>query len=477
MTIGDQLNEDTKLGDGTVHTCKMPDYTSLSIDNLTYKDCKRWDYARHKFTETVVSQFNLVCGIEFWIVLSKSIYMFGYVVGSVSSGFLSDKFGRTRIIHISTAGYFLFGIAVVLSPTIVVFNIFRWCTAVCSMSIYTVSFTYCAEIVSGKWNTFVGVFFGVTGALGLMCVPTIALFFPRWTSLQLALTVPILVVFAAPLGILFFPESPRWLIAHGLVEESEIVMEQIAEANGKEYKMNISKSLVNLSDSYGKANVSIRDLFKTPGLCRSTLVLFYIWFCFVSIYNCLILNTKTLIPGSMFVNIEILGSLEVLASFVTLPILHYAPRRISVSLCMTCTGASFLACTFTEDKLLKQSFTQIGQFSNTVYFLIMTVFTAEIYPTAIRNMGLGTSNAIGRIGACLAPLLVSPGEGQGNTMLVFGVLTLVGGFLVLLLPETINRSLANTIEEGEIFNKKYGGFSCEGMDDNEEATAILQNKE
>ena len=92
------------------------------------------------------------------------------------------------------------------------------------------------------------------------------------------------------------------------------------------------------------------------------------------------------------------------------------------------------------------------------------VFTAEIYPTAIRNMGLGTSNAIGRLGASLAPFMVNLGDSHGLTLFVFGALTLVGGFLVFLLPETLNKNLTKTIDEGEIFNKGKGSkkawFSC-----------------
>ena len=476
MTLGERLHKFDYIV--SLDNCMMPDldYTNLGIGNLTSEECERWDYARDWFPETVVSQFNLVCQNEFWIVLSQSIYMFGYVVGSASSGILSDKFGRKRIILISTAGYFLFGVSVVFSPTIYVFNILRWCTAVCAISVFNVSFTYSAEVVSGKWSTFVGLFFGVTCALGLMCVPAFSWLFPRWTSLQLALTVPILVVFAGPLAFLLFPESPRWLIAHGLVQEAETAMDQIAEANGKEYRRDCTNSLIALSESYAMDNVSICDLFKTPGICRSTFLLYYIWFCFISIYNCLILNTKSLIPGNMSVNIEILGSLEVLASFLILPILSYVPRRISVCLCMICTGSSFLACTFAKEEQLKQIFAQVGQFSNTVCLWIMFVYTAEIYPTAIRNMGLGTSNAIGRLGASLAPLLVSPGEDQGVILSVFGVLTLAGGFLVLLLPETLNRSLDNTIEEGEMFNKNFGGFRCLGKIEDEETTMVLQDK-
>ena len=247
---------------------------SNQIGNLTFQDCERWDYARERFPETVVSQFNLVCGNEFWLVLSQSIYMFGYVVGSASVGVLSDKFGRKRMILITMAGYFFFGVAVVFSPSIYVFNLFRWCTAVCAISIFTVSFTYSTEIVSGKWSTFVGVYFGVTNPLGLMCVPVFSWLFPRWTSLQLALTFPILVVIAIPLCFLYFPESPRWLIARGKVQEAGKAMQQVSEANGKEYKKDSYNSIVTLSESYAKDNVSICDLFKTSGICRSTLVLY-----------------------------------------------------------------------------------------------------------------------------------------------------------------------------------------------------------
>ena len=115
MTLGERLPKfHHKVG--LVDNCMMPDldYTNLGIGNLTSEECERWDYARDWFPETVVSQFNLVCQNEFWIVLSQSIYMLGYVVGSASSGILSDKLGRKRIILISTAGYFLFGVSVVL---------------------------------------------------------------------------------------------------------------------------------------------------------------------------------------------------------------------------------------------------------------------------------------------------------------------------------------------------------------------------
>ena len=441
--------------------CTMPDLEvrNLSAANLS-SECPRWDYAREIFPETAISQFDLVCSREFWVGLSQSIYLFGDVIGSILSGLLSDKFGRKHIILISTAGYFLSGIGVIFAPTIIIFNILRWCTALFATSICTVSFTYCMEIVSGNWTTFVGVLYGISGALGFMCVPILSWIFPRWTILQLAITCPIIVIFVLPLWILFFPESPRWLTSQGMLGEAMFVMEKISQKSGNEPAIkNINNGMSTDMGTLDSVSVSLCDLFRKTGICRSTVVLSYSWFCFVSIYNCLILDTKNLIPGQLFVNIEIISGLEVLAALVSIPILSFAPRKISVTLCIICTGACFLASTFVEDKLLQQVLAQVGQFSNTINYLIMLVFTAEIYPTAIRNMGLGFCSAIGKIGASLVPLLITPGDG-GLTIRVLGLLTLAEVFVVLLLPETFKKDLANTVDEGELFNKKFGGFRC-----------------
>jgi OCT family organic cation transporter-like MFS transporter 4/5 len=39
-------------------------------------------------------------------------------------------------------------------------------------------------------------------------------------------------------------------------------------------------------------------------------------------------------------------------------------------------------------------------------------------------------------------------------LLIYGVLALVGGVLSLLLPETLNKKLPDTIAEGEMFGLK-----------------------
>ena len=45
-------------------------------------------------------------------------------------------------------------------------------------------------------------------------------------------------------------------------------------------------------------------------------------------------------------------------------------------------------------------------------------------------------------------------------LIIYGILAFSGGILSLLLPETLNKELPETIEDGETFAKKGSFISC-----------------
>jgi OCT family organic cation transporter-like MFS transporter 4/5 len=47
----------------------------------------------------------------------------------------------------------------------------------------------------------------------------------------------------------------------------------------------------------------------------------------------------------------------------------------------------------------------IGKFCVTCSFGIIYVYSAEIYPTVVRGVGVGSSSMVGRIGSILAPFV------------------------------------------------------------------------
>ena len=80
--------------DSQTDECNVPTTCFNASDMQASILCTKWDYDRSKYPETAMSQFNLVCGKKFWIYLSQTIYLFGYVVGTFTSGIIADKLGQ-----------------------------------------------------------------------------------------------------------------------------------------------------------------------------------------------------------------------------------------------------------------------------------------------------------------------------------------------------------------------------------------------
>ena len=60
----------------------------------------------------------------------------------------------------------------------------------------------------------------------------------------------------------------------------------------------------------------------------------------------------------------------------------------------------------------------------------------------------------GRIANIMAPLILLTGEHWASAPLViFGGTTVIAGLLAFLLPETLGKKLAETVEEGENFGR------------------------
>ena len=47
----------------------------------------------------------------------------------------------------------------------------------------------------------------------------------------------------------------------------------------------------------------------------------------------------------------------------------------------------------------------VGKYCNTVAFETMYLYSAELFPTGVRNIGIGTVSSVGRLGGILAPYI------------------------------------------------------------------------
>ena len=105
----------------------------------------------------------------------------------------------------------------------------------------------------------------------------------------------------------------------------------------------------------------------------------------------------------------------------------------------------------------------IGKMLASGNFSVVYMYTAELFPTIIRNTAIGSCSMVARIGGISAPYiaLYLPHIQKELPMLILGGSSLVGGFLAFALPETLGSKLPETLEDiTEMKKKSKSMWSC-----------------
>ncbi|NXV65868.1 S22AD protein, partial [Molothrus ater] len=86
----------------------------------------------------------------------------------------------------------------------------------------------------------------------------------------------------------------------------------------------------------------------------------------------------------------------------------------------------------------------IGKFAASASFSTSYVYAAELFPTVVRQTGVGLCSVSARVAGILAPLVRLLGQHhQAIPMAIFGSAPVLGGLLCILLPETCGTDLAD----------------------------------
>jgi hypothetical protein len=96
------------------------------------------------------------------------------------------------------------------------------------------------ELVGPNYRSFVTVMTCTFYSLGLMGLALVTTLVHDWFMLSLVTSVPFLLYF---FYILVMPESPRWLLAKGKLEDALKVLETMARVNGREFPESFHRKL------------------------------------------------------------------------------------------------------------------------------------------------------------------------------------------------------------------------------------------
>ncbi|KAK3593124.1 hypothetical protein CHS0354_018252 [Potamilus streckersoni] len=260
------------------------------------------------------------------------------------------------------------------------------------------------------------------------------------------------------------PESPRWFLSKKRVKEAEALMRRVAKVNKTELP---SENLFDEEETAGpkNENVSVLRMFTSKILLPRVLIMFFNWFVVCMIYYGVMMNVENL-GGNYYLNFFLMACAEFPGYTICFVLVDRIGRRLSQCICMVVGG---LACICTLFVLLYGDeslfpllivLSIIGKIGASAGFALVYIYTAELLPTVVRNAGMGASSCFARIGIMVAPYIAKSGEliggkyGKAHPLVIFGVMGVVAGLLCLLLPETMNKKLPETMEDSERFGIK-----------------------
>jgi MFS family permease len=163
----------------------------------------------------------------------SSAYVAGAVLGAIFFGWLTDRLGRKRLFFMTLAVYLVATAATALSWNLWSFTLFRFFTGAGIGGEYTAINSAIQELIPARYRGWTDLV--INGSFwigaGVGAAGSIVLLDPAVLPPDLGWRLAFLI--GAGLGLVIFlmrfwlPESPRWLMTHGRVEEAELIIEHI----------------------------------------------------------------------------------------------------------------------------------------------------------------------------------------------------------------------------------------------------------
>ncbi|KAJ8709431.1 hypothetical protein PYW07_009257 [Mythimna separata] len=431
-----------------VFWCKELANSTEEIRNSTcYKDCLEYEYDTSPFENTIVSEWDLICERRWLASFNQMVLQVGILIGSTIFGFMSDRFGRKHTFLVSILTLIIFGLGMPFSPNYLVFTILRFLVGVATSGTMVVSFVIVMESVGPRYREVTGCLFQIPFIIGHMSVPLFAYYFRSWNTYLLALGLPPLIY----LGYFFvLTESPRWLVSVGRVREATEIVTRAAKLNKlptakiEETLTQLSKEICAKADE-PKLNYSALFqrslLLKTSCCCFIWLVTGVTYFGF----NQYISQTSP----DPFVSVALAGAIQIPSNIISIWLIRKLGRRLTTTVFST-LGGIFVIVLYFVPKIFALTLTlgTLGVSCAAIVASTIYIYTSELYPTVIRNMGMGACSTAMRIGSMVAPFI-------SNTSMtipwlataIFGLAPILAGLVCFLLPETKGRTLPDSIED------------------------------
>ncbi|XP_031370094.1 organic cation transporter protein-like isoform X2 [Apis dorsata] len=414
---------------------------------------------------TVATELGWVCQYDSLPTVAQSIFFIGAIFGGLIFGWIADQYGRIPALIGANMMGFLAGMATAFTNTFWQFALCRFFVGFAFDNCFTMMYILVLEYVGPKWRTFVAnmsiaMFFTFASCI----LPWIAYFLLNWRMTCIATSVPLVLAVATPWLI---PESARWLVSQGQVDKAINILGKFERINGTKVPDDVYKRFRETcaricKEEEADKTYSVLDLFKTPRLRNITILFIIIWMAISLVFDGHVRNVNNL-GLNVFVTFTIAAATELPAdTFLTL-VLDRWGRRWLACCSLVISGVFSIWASIVSNNIYTATLAILGRFWINISYNIGLQYAAEVLPTVVRAQGVALIHIMGYVASILAPFVVYLDVVSSILpLLVLGTLGIICGLLTLFLPETLDKDLPQTLQDGEDFGKeqKMWDFPC-----------------
>ncbi|XP_068604840.1 solute carrier family 22 member 13 [Brachionichthys hirsutus] len=437
--------------DGTFSRCRMfvpVDWDIESIRRFGLNEttgCRDgWVYRNTLYDDTIVTAFDLVCDQSRLLQVAQAVLMAGNLLGCLLFGPFAESFGRKRAAQIPVLLMLVFAATTGLSPNFPLYLVSQFMVGL-GYGGYRLN----SVILATEWTGVSKRSWGACGtqlfgAAGLSLLAGMIYVVRDWRHAQFT-TAAMFAVIA--IYIWFIPESARWLMSRGRMEEANQLIRKAAAINKRE----VPESLLETVAERREDTLGIVALLQSAVLRKYFLTVLLAWFSLNVAYFSLSFNVATF-GLDVFLTQLVFGLSEVPAHVICIWLLEVLGRKASVISTLLAGG---LACVLVlavpeGNAVAVTTLVTIGRIFTNWAGSICNVYMQELFPTSFRQTASGLGSIACRAGGLVSPLLnMLAGYHRSVPTLVFSSLTLISGALCFLLPETGRKELPDSIEEAE----------------------------
>ncbi|CAF0749054.1 unnamed protein product [Didymodactylos carnosus] len=406
---------------------------------LEVHPCENYIFDKQYYQNTLVEEWKMVCDRVIYRSIVQNVFFVGYMVGSIFFGMLADKYGRRPIMSVSfilmTFSGFLcaffpqqrFG----FWPSYIVYIIGRFLLACATRGISVSGFVLGSELVGPDKKLFTGIVIEYFFAFGQFILVFFAYFIRTWRTLSFTLS-----LFTVPFLFFYFilPESPRWMVSKGKFDEAEKSLRSIAATNQRKFDDEAFEQLKleQKKIMHNKTQEVFYGVSQNTGSWPFNPYLNFAASAFVELISYVVVH---LILDRIGRKIPYCGSV-ILFSIVAL-------SAIPINIYMIKDSNAQKIMIFIVNVVLKF----LASFS----YAIIYIYANELFPTGVRNTGMGICSMVARVGAIIGTTCndLLTRVWTELPIVLYGCVSLIAAILALMFPETLNKPLPQSVEDVE----------------------------